>query len=400
MKHQIVVVGAGMVGGTLACDLARRGFDVAVVEAGVPTNEADWREFDVRVSAISRASERIFERVGAWEGMRTRRISPFREMHVWDARSSGAIHFDSADIGEALLGHIIENRVVVAALEERLASLEQVTWYRPDRLVDLEHTNDGIRLVLDSGEVEAQLAVGADGAGSRVRTLAGIQCNVKDYGQQGLVATVETSESHRETAWQRFLPEGPLAFLPLAGRYSTIVWSAPAQTVHSLLDLDEEAFCVELEDAFEGRLGAVEWVGQRAAFPLRRQHALAYVQPGIALVGDAAHTIHPLAGQGANLGVLDAACLAEVLEDGRARGRNAGHYLTLRRYERWRKGENLLMQAAMDGFKGLFGSQLMLLRMVRGIGLNLTDSAMPAKKLFMRRAMGLAGDLPAAAREG
>jgi 2-octaprenylphenol hydroxylase len=389
-----------MVGGALSCDLVRRGFEVAVVEASQPPSEDDWEGFDLRVSAISRSSERIFRSLGAWQGMCARRVSPFREMHVWDSGSHGSIHFDSADIGEPLLGHIIENRVVVAALEDRLAELDGVTWYRPSRLLTLERRGRTLHLGLDSVEIEADLVVGADGAGSRVRSLAGMPCAVRDYGQRGLVATVKTALGHAETAWQRFLPTGPLAFLPLTGGYSTIVWSAPSELVEALLARDEEDFRTALADAFEGRLGTVEWVGERAAFSLRRQHAQAYVQPGIALVGDAAHTVHPLAGQGANLGLLDAACLAEMLADARTRGRTAGELAPLRRYERWRKGHNLAMQAAMDGFKGLFGSPLAPLRLARGIGLNLTDGVVPAKRMFMRLAMGLAGDLPAIARHG
>jgi 2-octaprenylphenol hydroxylase len=381
----VVVVGAAMVGGVLACDLVRRGFEVAVVEASQPPSEGHWDEFDLRVSAISRSSERIFRSLGAWQGMCARRVSPFREMHVWDAGSRGSIHFDSADIGEPLLGHIIENRVVTAALEERLAALGGVTWYRPSRLLGLERRGRTLHLALDSVEIEADLLVGADGADSRVRTLAGIPCAVRDYGQRALVATVKTGLGHAETAWQRFLPAGALAFLPLMGGYSSIVWSAPSELVDALLAQDEETFRAALGDAFEGRLGAVGWVGERAAF---------------ALVGDAAHTVHPLAGQGGNLGLLDAACLAEVLADGRARGRTPGELAPLRRYERWRKGHNLAMQAAMDGFKGLFGSPLAPLRLARGIGLNLTDSVVPAKRMFMRLAMGLAGDLPAIARQG
>jgi len=400
VRFQVAIVGAGMVGSTLACALASRGFRVALVEAGLPVPESQWPAFDMRVSAITRASERIFRSLDVWEGMSARRVSPYREMHVWDAGGLGAIHFDSADIGEPTLGHIVENRVTVAALEARLAGLEGVTWRRPARIVGMARGDGETRLELDDGGLTAELVVGADGVRSRVRELAGIAVAGADYGQQALVATVRTEKPHRETAWQRFLPGGPLAFLPLLDGYSSIVWSAPPGQVQTLLSQDDEAFCLSLTEAFEARLGAVEWVGPRAAFPLRHQHAENYVQPGLALVGDAAHAIHPLAGQGVNLGLLDAASLAEVLAAARDQGRGAGERRVLRRYERWRKGHNLATEAIMGGFKRLFGSQAPLVPTVRGLGLKLTDAAVPAKRIIMRRAMGLQGDLPAMARGG
>jgi 2-octaprenylphenol hydroxylase len=389
----VLVVGAGMVGGALACALAGQGRRVALVEsqppAALPTDG-----FDLRVSALTRASEALLGRIGVWPGMAQRRVSPFREMYVWDAGSNGAIRFDAAEIGEPHLGHIVENRVTVAALEERIARLHQVDWHRPCRPLRLVFGPSAVRLDLGGVELEAELVVAADGAASRVRELAGIPCPVMDYGQQGLVATVRTERAHRETAWQRFLPGGPLAFLPLVQGHSSIVWSVPPEQARELLALSDEQFCAVLTDAFEARLGRVEWVGPRAAFPLRRQHAQQYVQPRLALVGDAAHTIHPLAGQGVNLGLLDAAALAQVL-DGLP---DAGDLRALRRYERWRRGHNLAVQALMDGFKWLFGVQGGAARVARGLGLAAADRAGPVKRMLMRQAMGLDGDLPDLAR--
>jgi 2-octaprenylphenol hydroxylase len=212
------------------------------------------------------------------------------------------------------------------------------------------------------------------------------------------VATVRTEAHHRDTAWQRFLPSGPVAFLPLPEGYCSIVWSVPPARAEDLLGLSPEAFARELEAAVDLRLGRVVWLGERAVFPLFRQHAERYVRSRVALVGDAAHTIHPLAGQGVNLGFLDAAALAEVVLAARGRGEDAGALPVLRRYERWRKGHNLLVQGAMDGFRLLFGTDLSPVRLVRNLGLRLTDGAMPVKRLIMRRAMGLEGDLPPLAR--
>jgi 2-octaprenylphenol hydroxylase len=240
--------------------------------------------------------------------------------------------------------------------------------------------------------------VGADGRDSRVRTFAGIGVHGWAYDQQAIVATVRTAGPHEDTAWQRFLPGGPLAFLPLWDGRSSIVWSAPAAQTEALMALDEAAFAQELTIAIDGRLGEVLDVGPRGAFPLGLMQVDAYVAPRIALVGDAAHTIHPLAGQGVNLGLLDAAALAEVVGAAASQGRDPGGLSTLRRYERWRKGHNLAMALAMDGLKRLFGVNWTPVRLARSLGLNLTDRAALLKRLFMRQAMGDQGDLPALAR--
>ncbi len=400
MRYQVAVVGAGMVGATLAAILGQKGIRVALVEEQPARSEVAWPEFDLRVSAVTKASQRIFEALDAWSGMLARRVSPYREMHVWDAAGTGSIHFDSADLGEPDLGHIIENRVLVAALEERLAALESVDWFRPAAVSAMERTAESIHLGLQNERIEAKLVVGADGARSRIRQLAGLACVGRDYAQQALVATVRTEKGHGETAWQRFLPGGPLAFLPLLNGFSSIVWSAPSRRAQELLGMEAEEFATALARAFEERLGTVQWVGPRATFPLRRQHVLQYVKPQVALVGDAAHTIHPLAGQGVNLGLLDAASLAQVLTEAIAGGRDAGDFRVLRRYERWRKGQNLATEALMDGFKRLFGTSVQPIPLMRGIGMNLTDASGPVKRSIMRLAMGLKGDLPALARGG
>lgn len=401
--YDIVIVGAGMVGAALACALRASGLRLAVVEAQpLPAEIHPGDDCDLRVSAITRASQRIFESVGAWDGMRARRVSPFRDMHVWDATGHGEIHFDSAEIGEDTLGHIIENRVIQLALLERMRSLDNIDLIVPARLVEFAAKADSVQLRLDDGRcLEARLAVGADGAESHLRRLAGIGTRGWKYEQKALVTTVQTELPHRETAWQRFLPTGPLAFLPLSDRRSSIVWSTTPEHADALLAMDEQRFLAELEQAFDARLGRmIASPGPRAAFPLRLQHATAYTAPRIALIGDAAHIIHPLAGQGVNLGLLDAATLAEVVLDAQRAGKDIGASATLRRYERWRKGGNLAMMAAMDGFKRLFGNDLAVLKLLRNIGLNITDTAAPVKNLILRHAMGLSGDLPSIARTG
>lgn len=398
-RCDIAIVGAGMVGATLAALLAREDLGVALIEAAPP--ELDWPEgsADLRVSALTAASERIFDGLGVWPRMVDLGVSPFREMHVWDALGPGEIHFDSAELGEPRLGHIVENRVVVRALIERLRESDRIRLHCPARLERLACGADDVRLGLSDGtEIVARLVVGADGANSRVRVLGGIEVRGWDYEQRAVVATVATEEAHRSTAWQRFLPDGPLAFLPLRDGRSSIVWSTRPAHAEALLAAAEGPFLDELTRAFESRLGRVTDSGPRASFPLRLQHAPRYVAPRLALIGDAAHAIHPLAGQGANLGLLDAAALAEVVSAAASAARDIGALATLRRYERWRKGDNLATMMAMDGFKRLFGTALPPLRWARNTGLNLTDAAPPLKNLIMQYAMGLRGDLPRVAR--
>lgn len=400
-QYDIVIAGGGMVGACLACALGNSPFRIAIVEGRRP-QDVDVRyedEADPRVSAITRASQRVFSSLGAWQGMADRRVSPFREMRVWDAAGSGAIHFDSADIAEDTLGYIVENRVIQTALWERMRSFDNVEPICGATVSSLAFETDAVRVGLADGRmIDAKLVVAADGADSRVRSLAGIATYGWSYDQKAVVATVKTERPHRETAWQRFLPDGPLAFLPLKDGCCSIVWSTAPERADQLVRLDEADFLAQLQYAFGNALGRMEHAGPRLALPLRLQHATDYVKPRLALVGDAAHTIHPLAGQGVNLGLLDAATLAEVLLDAGAAKRDIGAYHVLRRYERWRKGDNLTMMAAMDGFKRLFGSRIPPVQWARNLGLGLTDAMPAAKRLIMRHAMGLEGDLPRLAR--
>ena len=398
--YDLIIAGGGMVGSALACALGRSDLRIALLEGALLERIRPTEDLDIRVSAIGRASQRIFAAVGAWDGMTDWRVSPFRDMRVWDAGGFGQIHFDSASIGEPSLGWIVENRVIQFALLERARQLPAVELLCPATL-EAAHPLDGpiwrVRLS-DGREFTTRLLVGADGAQSKVRQLAGIDTNGWQYDQKAVVANVRTAEPHQETAWQRFLPTGPLAFLPLHDGRCSIVWSTTPDRADSLLTLDEYDFGRALGEAFEWRLGSIVQVGARSAFPLRLQHARSYVNPGLALIGDAAHVVHPLAGQGVNLGLLDAAALAEVIADAVAEHREIGSLKVLRRYERWRKGDNLLMLSAMDGFKRLFGTSLPPVRLLRNIGLNLTDAMDPIKNMIARRAMGLAGDLPRLAR--
>lgn len=383
----VLIVGGGIAGLSLAARLGGAGLSVALVDARVPDMQWPADSVDIRVYAITRASERLFADLGVWPRMLELGVSPFRDMRVWDAGGSGAVHFDSAEVGQPHLGHIIESRVIVKALVELLGTLPNVALHWP-AAVETFTGHGGV--TLDDGRAfEGRLLVGADGANSRVRDAAGIHVREYDYGQRAIVAVVATERSHEETAWQRFLPTGPLAFLPLADGRSSIVWSAERAEAERLMALDDAAFCGALSQAFELRLGRVTACGERVLFPLRRRHAAAYVRPGVALIGDAAHVIHPLAGQGVNLGLGDVRELADVLIDAVARGRDPGDYAVLRRYERARKGANLAMMSAMDGFKHLFGVGAQPVRFLRSAGMNLFDAAVPLKHRIMQYAMGL-----------
>ncbi len=400
-EFEVIIAGGGVVGMTLALGLAHEGRRVALVEASAPAGEKSATEdFDPRVFALTRASEWILRHLGVWRHLATGEPGPFREMRVWEDK--GEIHFDSADLAEPWLGHIVEHRVLIRALNQELEETGGVTWLRPRAVKRLHPTRAFIGVELDNGEhCRARLLVGADGGHSSVRELAGIGCEISPYGHHSLVATVKTSAPHRETAWQRFTDGGPLAFLPLAEpRTCSIVWSAEPRRIAELVALPRPEFHAELGEAFEHRLGEVIWSGGRMDYPLFRRHARQYVRPRLALAGDAAHTIHPLAGQGVNLGLLDVAALLEVLRAAREDNRDIGAFSVLRGYERWRRGHNLMMMELMGGFKQLFGNSLPPLRWARNLGMNLNNHLPWLKRSMMRRAMGLEGDLPTLARAG
>ena len=399
LQFDVLVVGGGMVGAALVCACLGKGLRIALVETREPRRSWPAGEVDLRVSALNRASQRVLTRLGAWDRILQLGASPYREMRVWDAVGGGSIHFDSADLGEPDLGHIVENRVTQLSLWERLEGSDEVTLFCPAALSEIELTADAALVDLKDGRrLSARLLVGADGRDSRVRGRVGIATQGWLYDQRAIVANVAVQEWHRETAWQRFLPTGPLAFLPLTDGRCSIVWSAIETRAEELLALEDADFRRELEAAIEGRLGAISDIGPRAAFPLRLQHAEHYVKPRLALIGDAAHAVHPLAGQGVNLGFLDVAALAAALDEALERRRDIGGLWTLRRYERARRGENMLMLGAMDGFKRMFSNSLPPLAALRSAGLSAVDRLTPAKQLFMRHALGLGESLPPLAR--
>ena len=381
-----------MVGASLACALGMQGFRVAVIEACQPKPFDAQAQYDLRVSAISPGSEAILRAINAWPLIQKRRCCPYRRMQVWDAAGSGAINFDSAEIGEPHLGHIIENNVIQTALVERLNTLEDVSWHCPDGLHELTVAPHRVEAKLESGRrLTARLLVGADGPASRVRTLAGIAFRAHSYSQDAVVANVHTELFHQYTALQRFVTNGPLALLPLNNEQCSVVWSTSRSHAADLINLTDERFCEVLAEAADFKLGRILSTSERASFPLRGGQADPYVTSRIALIGDAAHSIHPLAGQGVNLGFKDIASLFEVLVGA---GQDIGKLRVLRRYERARKGDNIFTMRVMEGFKILFGSDFYPVVWLRNTGLNLANAAPAVKREFMYYAMGLAGERP------
>jgi 2-octaprenylphenol hydroxylase len=354
---------------------------------------------DPRVVAISRSSERILDATGAWPGV-CARLSPYERMRIWhetvSPTSAGVLVFDSADVGEPNLGHIVENRVLQAALLDAfIASGGQL---HPAQLLGLQIGPDAVTVETTAGPLTAKLIVGADGAQSAVRQAVGLTVDSSGYGQSAIVATVATARMHEKTAWQRFMRNGTLAFLPLADGNSSIVWSADDDLAGALLGASPTEFALELDHASDHALGATRLVSERASFPLRRLAAHHYAAQRVALVGDAAHVVHPLAGQGVNLGLLDAATLAELLLDARGEREDPGALRVLRRYERWRKSEVAFMSTAIDGFDRFLAHGRGPVARVAQMGLGWVNRSQELKRLFVARALGTAGELPRVAR--
>ncbi|MDZ7734867.1 MAG: UbiH/UbiF/VisC/COQ6 family ubiquinone biosynthesis hydroxylase [Gammaproteobacteria bacterium] len=394
----IAVVGGGLTGGVLTLLLRQAGYRVAVVESRQPAAEIDERP-DPRALAVTPASRCILEHCGVWPELPPARIGTFHGMQVWDAGGGGEIRFVDSDVGEPALGYIIEAGVMQHAIDTVLAADRDIDWYRPAAPAALKPGADKTELVLEDGRsLPVRLVVGADGGQSRTRRLAGIHYDETPYPQQAVAGVVTTELAHGCVARQRFLADGPLAFLPMAADHQCgIVWSTSPAHAQQLLAMPDDDFAVALACAFEYRLGAVTEVGRRGAFPLLKAQAAHYVRERLALVGDAAHSMHPLAGQGANMGWLDAACLAEILAAAATAGRDPGSLRGLRHYERWRRSDNRIMQLALDGLHHLFRRGELPVRRLRSLGLTLTDHSGPLKHFLMRHAMGRAGDLPALA---
>ena len=411
-EFDVVIVGAGPVGSAMAGLLIARNLvspgRVAVLAermsppgskgAAATGAEAPW---DLRVFALSRASQRVLQLCDVWRQLPQRLVFPYERMCVWDEsgvpEGRGSLTFDCADIGEPNLGFIVDGRALQdsslrAALAAGAVPVESA-------VQSIEVGEGGVRIALaDQRELGARLLIAADGAASRTRALLGIATAGHAYHQDALVAHVRTAKPHRSTAWQRFLPTGPIALLPLSDGRSSIVWSVMREEAERLRALEPAGFAAAVHEAIGGVLGDIELTTPIASFPIQLQYALEYVRPRCALIGDAAHAVHPLAGQGLNLGLLDCASLAEALGEAGASG-SPGDFAPLRRYERRRKSENLIAAAAFDGLERLFSSSNPGVERLRAAGLGAVGSLSFVKRRLAKRALGIGGDVPAFVRE-
>lgn len=382
------IAGGGMIGAACALALARKGFEVVLVEAREP---APWRaedHEDLRVIALAPSSAKLLDELGVWNTVRDARVSPYSRMRVWDAESGAELHFDATQEGRAELGWIVENKLLQWTLWQ---ALEQAGVRRvcPGELRDFEARADRVSLELNEGEpLSARVLVIADGAKSTLRDKAGIQTRGRDYVQRAVVAHVATEKSHEATAWQRFLNEGPIALLPLRDGRSSIVWTLPEAEAQRVLALDDNAFCEAVGFATDFRLGRIVETTPRASFPLRLQLATAYASERCVLLGDAAHAVHPLAGQGANLGLRDVAELVSVLGEARDANRDFAAIHVLQRYARRRRSADTLDALSFDALSRTFAWRAPPLVALRGFGLRAVDAMGSVKRKLTAHAAG------------
>ena len=382
-----------MAGMSLATALGDAGIDTVVIEPLSPDAMTD-RGFDGRTTAIAAGSRAALDAMGVWERIGGS-AEPILEIRISDGHSPLFLHYDHRLLGDEALGHIVENRVLRRALLDRLAGLPSVTLLTGRRVKRIEHCAAGAEIETDDGQkIRASLIVATDGRASPTRKTAGIDVVSWSYGQTGIVCTVAHERDHRGIAQERFLPAGPFAILPMTEQRSSIVWTERAELAPRLLALDRPAFTAELTRRFGDYLGALETVGPVFSYPLGLLHAKRYIAPRLALAGDAAHAIHPIAGQGLNIGLRDIAALAELIVDALRLGLDPGSPVTLDRYERWRRFDNSMMLAATDGLNRLFSNDSAALQLARDLGLAAVDRLPAVKGLFMRHAMGQLGDVP------
>jgi 2-octaprenyl-6-methoxyphenol hydroxylase len=395
---EVAIVGGGMVGGTLAAALAEAGLATALVDMADPAALTE-ESHDGRTSAIAQATQRMLQAVGIWTRL-VPHAEPILDIRVSDGESLLFLHYDHRALGEDPLGYIVDNRAIRRSIYTRIAGLERLSFHAPARLAAHAVEAGGVELALADGTaIRAALLVAADGSESRLRREAGIAAAQWDYGQTAIVCTMGHERPHRGVAHERFLPAGPFAVLPMTddpaeGHRSSIVWTERAERAPAMLALSDADFSLELHRRFGPWLGEVRVLGGRWSYPLRFLHAETYVKPRFALIGDAAHTMHPIAGQGLNIGLRDVAALAEVLVEAKRLGLDLGSPAVLERYQRWRRFDNQVLLTVTDSLNRLFSNDIGPVRLVRDLGIAAVDRVPPLKRFFMRHAMGTVGELP------
>jgi len=413
-RFEVAIVGAGIAGAVAANALGRLGISVALLDAQTPQAQnldkqgevlhtrSTVDEFSPRVSALTPANVKWLNELDIWSRLTEQQVRPYTQMEVWEQLGGGRINFNALEYQRPALGYIVENPDLLAAAISALTAQGSIETFFGHKLKQCRFTPEAncYQLDLDNDvRLNADFLIGADGANSYIRRLLNVPTREWDYEQEAIVCTVETEQVHNNTAWQRFSEQGPVAFLPLSdslspehprhGRFCSIVWSLDTVEANAIFALPEDEFRQALARALEGSLGAIHSVSQRFKFPLRQRHAKVYTKARAVLVGDAAHTIHPLAGQGLNLGLSDVQTLVSTIEQARIKGYDIAHPVILQRYQRQRRGENLAMMASMEGFKRLFGTSNPMLRLIRNVGVDAVNRHTLIKRQIASKAMGL-----------
>jgi 2-octaprenylphenol hydroxylase len=386
-NYDVIVSGAGLVGAGTALALAGKGFRVAIVEAVAPPESIDSPadSYALRVSAISPRSRSILQQLGVWQQLADERVCYYEQMHIWHQHGQASVAFDAVDLARDNLGAIVENRLLQQTLYQACKGEPRIEWFMPDHIETLLENNvEGVELRLNSGRcLNAGLLIAADGRHSPTRALAGIGAQSGQYRQTAIVANVDTEYSHRHTAWQRFLSTGPLAFLPLANGQSSIVWSCDNDFAAQLISATDDEFCDALGEAFEFRLGRVFDCSERMSFPLGWHHCEHWVKDRVVLIGDAAHSVHPLAGQGVNLGFSDIEVLAQLVGD----RSSTVPQKQLRRYERQRKSETWLASTSFSALKWIYGLDQSWINQLRNLGMRVVDETPWFKRTLLKKAI-------------
>jgi len=393
ISADVLVIGGGLVGGPLACALAGAGLKVVVVDGETP-QAALAPTFDGRASAVALAPQRMLAAIGLWPEIEPF-AAPIKQIRVSDGASPLFLHYDHQELGDEPLGWIVENRALRQAIQTGLKAGETVRWIAPAKAVKVTRGAERVEALLQDGRrIEAALAVAADGRASPLRQAAGIDVTSWTYAQTAIVCTLQHEKPHFDTAQEHFLPAGPFAILPLTGNRSSVVWTEKSHLAGAILAQNDADFQRELESRFGDYLGRLSLEGPRFSYPLSLQMANSYTAQRLALIGDAAHAMHPVAGQGMNMGLRDVAALAELLVDAKRLGQDLGDAQILSRYERWRRFDNLLMLGLTDSLVRLFSNDVAPVKWARNLGMAAVNRLPPLKHFFMRHAMGLVGELP------